>query len=193
MKRIMLLRHGRTEANDRWLYCGSTDLPLSPSGREALKEKIPQAEAVELENCEVYISPMLRARETLSVLWGIEGVEEPDLREMDFGIFEMQSYDQLKDTEDFQIWCSGDNDKNICPGGESGEQMRRRVLDAFARIVDRSGDSLLVFHGGPIAAVMEHLFPQEGKNRYQWQPKNGSGYVILLDGNHPVCYNTFLE
>ena len=193
MKRIMLLRHGRTEANDRWLYCGSTDLPLSPSGREALQAKIPQAAAVDLNDCEVYISPMLRARETLSLLWGIEGTEEPDLREMDFGIFEMQSSDQLKDTEAFQTWCNGDNEKNVCPDGESGEQMRRRVLEAFERIAARPGDSLLVFHGGPIAAVMEHLFPREGKNRYQWQPKNGSGYVILLDGNQPVCYNTFLE
>ena len=26
MKRIVLLRHGRTEANDRRLYCGAADL-----------------------------------------------------------------------------------------------------------------------------------------------------------------------
>ena len=28
--RILLLRHGITEANEKHLYCGSTDLPLSP-------------------------------------------------------------------------------------------------------------------------------------------------------------------
>ena len=28
------------------------------------------------------------------------------------------------------------------------------------------------------AAIMEHLFPGEGKNRYEWQPKNGCGYII---------------
>ena len=33
-------------------------------------------------------------------------------------------------------------------------------------------------HGGVIATIMEHLFPGEGKNRYQWQPKPGHGYVI---------------
>ena len=31
--KILLLRHGLTEANERHLYCGSTDLPLSQIGR----------------------------------------------------------------------------------------------------------------------------------------------------------------
>ena len=29
--KILLLRHGITEANEKHLYCGSTDLPLSPA------------------------------------------------------------------------------------------------------------------------------------------------------------------
>ena len=35
---IYLIRHGRTEANDNWLYCGSTDLSLSDRGREELQQ-----------------------------------------------------------------------------------------------------------------------------------------------------------
>ena len=37
--RILLLRHGITEANEKHLYCGSTDLPLSPAGRAALRRQ----------------------------------------------------------------------------------------------------------------------------------------------------------
>ena len=33
--RILLLRHGITEANEKHLYCGSTDLPLSGGPRRA--------------------------------------------------------------------------------------------------------------------------------------------------------------
>ena len=33
---IYLIRHGKTKANERRLYCGSTDLPLSLVGREEL-------------------------------------------------------------------------------------------------------------------------------------------------------------
>ena len=35
---IYLIRHGRTEANEKWLYCGWTDLPLSDGGRAQLRE-----------------------------------------------------------------------------------------------------------------------------------------------------------
>ena len=34
--RLLLIRHGMTEANERRLYCGATDLPLTAAGREAL-------------------------------------------------------------------------------------------------------------------------------------------------------------
>ena len=34
---IYLIRHGKTEANEKHLYCGSTDLPLSNAGREELQ------------------------------------------------------------------------------------------------------------------------------------------------------------
>ena len=36
-------------------------------------------------------------------------------------------------------------------------------------------------HGGSIAAIMAHLFPDEGKNRYEWQPKNGRGFLLERD------------
>ena len=37
MSKIYLIRHGNTEANELHLYCGSTDLPLSERGRDALQ------------------------------------------------------------------------------------------------------------------------------------------------------------
>ena len=96
-------------------------------------------------------------------------------REVNFGAFEMQSYEQLKDMPAYQKWLEGDNERNVPPDGESGEQMRRRVLEAFSEIRE---DTVLVAHGGVIAAIMEHLFPEENKNRYQWQPAPGRGYRI---------------
>ena len=53
--------------------------------------------------------------------------------------------------------------------------MKQRVLEAFSEIRE---DTVLVCHGGVIAAIMEHLFPEEQKSRYDWQPKNGRGYRI---------------
>ena len=64
------------------------------------------------------------------------------------------------------------------PNGESGEQMKARVLTAFQAVQKTGWDTVIVTHGGVIAAIMVHLFPQAGKNRYEWQPQPGNGYRI---------------
>ena len=174
----MLIRHGRTEANKNWLYCGSTDLPLMEEGREELLALrgaggYPAAEG--LRRC---TSGMKRTDETLDILFGPgESLALPAFREMDFGAFEMRSYEAMKEDPEYLEWITGDNRVNVCPGGESGEQMEARVLAAW-RELEAGPDALLVTHGGPIAAIMEYLFPDAGKNRYEWQPKNGRGYLL---------------
>ena len=171
---IWLIRHGKTEANERHLYCGSTDLPLSPLGRAELRDI-----HYGIENPRFLTSGMKRTEETLALLFGaVPHDQDPAFREVDFGVFEMRSYEELKDTPAYRAWLTGDNEANIPPQGESGAQMTRRVLDAFAQLKD---GTVLITHGGVIAAIMGHLFPQEQKTRYGWQPSPGSGYEI--DGN----------
>ena len=149
---IYLIRHGKTEANEKWLYCGSTDLPLSATGRAELQNKH----------------------------YAIKNAVDPRFREVDFGVFEMRSYEELKAVPEYQTWLNGDNEANIPPEGESGQQMKERVLQAFSCIRE---DTCLITHGGVIAAIMEHLFPEEKKDRYQWQPKPGCGYVLSENGS----------
>jgi len=179
MSVIYLVRHGVTPANEQHLYCGSTDLELSQQGIEALKGL-----SYSINPERIITSGMVRTEQTLRVLFGeVEHEIDQRFREVDFGCFEMKSYEQLKDLLSYQEWINGDNMKNVPPGGESGEEMTRRVMTAF-REVERTGvDTLIVTHGGVIAAILAELFPQEGKNRYQWQPKPGHGYA-LFDGKY---------
>lgn len=168
---VYLIRHGKTEANEKRLYCGSTDLLLSEKGREELKNL-----HYDLPNVHFLTSGMKRTNETLHILFGNVPFEEDHrFREVDFGIFELRGYEELKAMPAYQAWISGDNERNVPPGGESGEQMRKRVLEAFSEIRE---DTVLVAHGGVIAAIMEYLFPNENKSRYEWQPQNGCGYVV---------------
>lgn len=169
---IYLIRHGKTEANENRLYCGSTDLALSEKGREELSRF-----RYDIKNVRFLTSGMKRTNETLRHLFGDVLYEvDPRFREVDFGIFEMHSYNELKDTMEYQNWCNGDNEANVPPGGESGLQMKQRVLEAFSELKE---DTVLICHGGVIATIMEHLFPEENKTRYDWQPKNGCGYRII--------------
>ncbi len=168
---LYLIRHGKTAANERGCYCGSTDLPLSQQGREEVKSK-----RYSIENVRFLTSGMRRANETMELLFGgVDYETDPRFREVDFGVFEMHTYEELKDDPAYQTWLTGDNEANIPPHGESGAQMKARVLEALSELTE---DTCLVTHGGVIAAIMAHLFPQEGKSRYDWQPKNGEGYAV---------------
>ncbi|MBR4290585.1 MAG: histidine phosphatase family protein [Oscillospiraceae bacterium] len=98
-----------------------------------------------------------------------------DFTKETFGIFEMHSYEQRKDDPRYQAWITGDNNANIPPEGECGQQMTNRVLVGFSKIRE---NACIITHGRVIAAIMEHLFPNEGKNHYQWQPENGAGWIV---------------
>lgn len=63
--------------------------------------------------------------------------------------------------------------------------MRARALAAYRRIINEGEDTVIVTHGGVIAAIMADLYPNESKNRYEWQPSPGSGYVIS-DGTYQL-------
>ena len=168
---IYLIRHGRTEANEKRLYCGSTDLTLSKGGREELHKL-----HYDIRNIRFLTSGMKRTDETLHILFGeVPYRADTRFREVDFGIFEMHSYEELKDTLLYQKWLTGDNEANVPPNGESGMQMKARVLAALSEIRE---DTCIITHGGVIAAIMEQLFPDAHKSRYEWQPGNGCGYAI---------------
>ena len=176
---IYLIRHGKTEANERRLYCGSTDLHLSEAGREELRSLV---YAITPER--FVTSGMKRTDETLRILFGnVPFSVDTRFREVDFGDFEMKSYEMLKDDPAYQRWLTGDNERNVPPGGESGVQMTRRVLEAFSELPDGTA---LITHGGVIAAIMASLFPQEGKHRYQWQSANGRGYELSGGTYRPI-------
>jgi len=177
MSTIYLIRHGKTAANEKHLYCGSTDLPLAEAGIAELKEL-----RNSYSDCKGYhfvTSGMLRTEQTLELLFGeVSRTVVPEFREMDFGVFEMHSYEELKKRGDYQQWLEGNNEANATPNGESGAEMQKRVLKAFKEQMERDENTVIITHGGPIAAIMEAVFPNEHKNRYEWQPKPGHGYAV---------------
>lgn len=185
MGEIYLIRHGKTIANEQHLYCGSTDLSLSKAGAKELKKlhyRVP-------DNAVFVTSGRKRTEETMRLLFGERAhLTDTHFREVDFGRFEMKSYEQLKELSEYQDWITGDNEKNIPPEGESGEQMLQRVLEGFQALQAQDAPVVLISHGGVIAALMAHLFPEKEKNRYSWQPRPGHGYV-LKNGSYQELQN----
>lgn len=180
--KLILIRHGKTEANEKHLYCGSTDLPLSETGVAEILTRKETTAYPNITGCRVLTSGMKRCEETLAILYGeIPHETDAAFREMDFGVFEMRSYEEMKNDPAYIAWITGDNEANVTPGGESGNVTTARVICGLERLISDGRDTLLVTHGGVIAAIMAHLFPDDGKNRYEWQPKPGGGYEIDME------------
>lgn len=180
--KLILIRHGLTRANEEHRYQGSLDGELSDRGRNQLLELREKQIYQELAGFRLISSGKKRCQQTCEILLQQDHPEiMTQLQEMDFGSFEGFTYEELKDQESYQNWIIGDNETNVTPGGESGNQMKERVLESLRFILQTNQDTCIVTHGGPIAAIMTELFPEEGKNRYQWQPQPGRGYFITIN------------
>ncbi len=190
MRALYLLRHGPTEANERRLYCGRTDLSLSPTGRALALET---AANRPLPACDLYVtSGLRRANETLLLLTGrAQDIEIAEWREMDFGAFEMRGYDELKDDADYRRWIADCMGPGVvpCPGGESAAQFDARVLKGGEKLLALKWNAALaVIHGGPVARLMMRWFPCNGRGFYDWQPEYCRGWRVTFDGSAPAGY-----
>ena len=191
MSTIYLFRHGITEGNKRRLYYGSTDIPLIEEGIEAIRERREAGIYPDTEGFKIITTDLCRTEQTLFEMYGREVPHktDPRMREFSFGEFEMKSYEELKDREDYQAWITGDNWRNICPNGESGEIMLNRSLEAMEDYIGT--DCIIVCHGGVIAGLMLTWFPgdETAEHFYAWQPKPSEGYRIDFDDElKPVFY-----
>ena len=91
--RISVIRHGRTAANDKGIYIGRTDFPLSDKGAAELAGKMDEFQYPNVAR--VYSSPLRRCTETAEILFPDVQIQTVDnLIEMDFGAFEGKSADE---------------------------------------------------------------------------------------------------
>ena len=188
MRTLYLRRHGMTVANEKRVYCGSTDLPLSKAGREQAREI---AVRRPLPACDLYASSgMARAEETLELLTGHRADRTlPELAEMDFGRFEMLGYETLRHDPDYRRWIEDAAGTVRCPGGESTGAFRQRVLAGGESLLAMPWKSALtVCHGGVIVNLMTAWFPSENRGFYEWQPSACQGWRVLFDQRQPLRF-----
>ncbi len=180
MLSIILMRHGKTQGNLENRYNGRTDDPLSEIGLAEAKAGLHYPE-IPL----VYASPMQRAQQTAKIFFPNAKIETVfDLREMDFGDFEMRTAEEMADDESYRAWVAG-GCVDVCPNGEGIPDFAKRtsaafaacVADAIARRETRIG---VAAHGGVIMAIMT-AFSGSGAPYHTWYIRNCSGYEITID------------
>lgn len=181
---IHLIRHGQTEGNRKGQYIGSTDCLLSEPGKEELRRL---REARPYPEAEVYYtSPLLRCVQSMHLLYpGVDCLEVPGLREMDFGQWEGKTAEGLAGDPLFAQWLEGAD--VAPPGGESSRQFSQRVCATFEFLVEgmlRSGtrSAVVMAHGGVIMTILAAYGLPRAKF-YDWLVENGHGYSMRIMPN----------
>lgn len=180
--KCVLIRHGKTPGNAEHRYIGMrSDEALSPLAAAELSEFCyPMVDRV-------FASPMRRCLQTAALIYPKQEIHiVSDLRECDFGEFEGRNYDELKELPAYRAWLESGG-RLPFPNGESRGAFSKRCADAYLATVRDldEGSYAFVVHGGTIMAIMERFARPRG-DYYDFQVKNGKGFVLMDDGSYEV-------
>ena len=193
---VVIMRHGTTPFNEQRRYTGTTDVGLSEEGeRQAL------ASGVCPHITEVYVSPLKRARRTAELCFpNARHIVVDDVREMDFGVFEGRSAQEMENDEEYRAWVDS-YCEDQCPGGERRIEFQERIARAIEWIVRDArarglARAIVVAHGGTIMSAMNE-FSDADRSYYEWLTGNCGGYraeARFEDGAlrfvDEVCFDT---
>ena len=203
--KIVLIRHGITEGNEMHMYYGSTDVSLSERGKHLLEKQRDEGLYPISETAQFFTTGMLRTEQTLRIVYGDRehGVIE-DLRELDFGEFEMHTYEELNSVPEYQKWITAEDSGKAPPGGESIDSFTERIRRGFDELTIRNelymlklrnhqkeAMTICICHGGVISGIMDYIWPGEYKNFFEWIPDPGHGYVLLVEDGSFTGYEQF--
>lgn len=182
---LYLVRHGQSVGNERQLFFGSSDHPLTNLGREQAKQAADKLREVSFTRC--VASDLSRAWDTARICVEGRGVTpEPDpaLREQDMGALEDLTWAKAEKL------CGGlvgsmlaDWYHTTPPAGESPAHMLERVGACVDGIVARGEDTLIAAHNGSLSLLLYHLGLIEEKNLLQhgWFFHHGTYSTIRVD------------
>lgn len=160
---LVLVRHGRTQWNVDKRYLGHTDIGIldrSSTELSALKKQLKDRMFHS-----IFCSDLKRCQETLEYIYPTSQdhiILDNRLREMDFGDWEGQTYEQLRLVDDYCNWL--DDPQSITPpNGESWLEFKERIENFMETLtsllkdeehVNSSSAILIVTHGGVIRQLL---------------------------------------
>lgn len=184
---IVLVRHGVTLATGKRLG-GWTDASLSEKGVEQARAAAQRL--AHLDVAAVYTSPIVRTRETATLVaepHGLEPVELPGLAEVDYGEWTDRELAELREEP---LWrtIQAAPSRVTFPGGGTIRGVAAAVTDALEEVAAAHGDHdvvLAVSHADVIKAALAQFLGLglDGFQRIHVSPASCS--VVHLAAGHP--------
>ncbi|MEO6702976.1 MAG: histidine phosphatase family protein, partial [Jatrophihabitantaceae bacterium] len=147
LRRIIILRHGRTEWNAARRYQGQEDPPLDDVGLAQAAEVAPLVASMRPDL--LISSDLSRARQTaepLGALAGLPPTEDARLRERNLGHWQGLTRDEVAERypQEFADWLAGRDVTRR--GGESRKEVAERALELVDEL-PQVQVTVLVSHG----------------------------------------------
>lgn len=161
---LYLLRHGESEGNQRQLFSGVHDHPLTERGRSQARQA---GEAFRGHAFgRLFTSQLSRAIETADLFLAASGARVgarqamAELNERNFGAFEAQPQPPVQDLQpDDTRWRICRDVEFAPPGGESMRQTHQRAVAFLESLRGQAGtgDILIVAHGNVLRSMTLHV------------------------------------
>ncbi|MBR1708571.1 MAG: histidine phosphatase family protein [Clostridia bacterium] len=157
---LYIMRHGKTEWNERHKLQGQTDIPINETGRRMAEMAHEEYLGVHFDLC--YSSPLKRARETAEIVLrgrNVPIIMDDRLKEMSFGEYEgVENSYLIPDCPINVIFLDPTSYRGSVGGAESFDELFDRV-DRFLSEkvfpeVSRGKDILIVGHGSLNSAII---------------------------------------
>ena len=182
---IYLIRHGHIDTGDARIFVGQSDLPLSAEGERQAERLANALGDVPMER--IVTSDLKRcvatARRIVTAQQDAVLETHSDFREINLGKWEGRRFDEIRFVYADEFACRG---RNIAcyrpPGGESFEDLGRRVMSAFRQIVThQKGNLALVTHVGVIRVIICNVLEMPLENLFRLHHDYGA--YSVLSGN----------
>ena len=196
--KLILIRHGESEANVKNVIAGHHDVSLSKIGLDQAEQT---AEHLANERIDaIYSSDLRRAFETAlpnAARHGLSVIRVPELRELYCGRWEGKSREYLE-VQDHDAYVNGFRLHYFgftMPEGESEAHCRARICAALQRIAEENAGKtvLIVSHGAALRSFWAAIcgYTDDEANERVDYPSNASYSVVEFDGERftPVEYS----
>ncbi len=190
MRRLILIRHGKTEWSEEGRYLGTADVSLNERG---IKQADAIAQALSKEELEIiYSSTLSRASVTAKIIarkHKVPHLKDSRLNELSFGDWEGLTFSEItkKLPNGWKGWQK-DLENFSPPKGESGGALKGRVLSFLNPLIEDLGNQTIaiVSHLGPIKIMLLHALGVSLKPFWRIKLDHASLSVIECYRNRPL-------
>ena len=158
--KLYMVRHGYSEANKQNYFTGHRNAELDSVGKlqaQKLGEYFAKHQPDVLYSSD--LKRTVQTAEPVAKACGLQIIKCKDLREINGGKWEGMPFADIENLyrHAYGLWKS-DIGRSACPGGESLQQLSRRIIDTVTEICMQNDSKAvcIVTHATPIRAVCTH-------------------------------------